>query len=288
MFNEKGHKLRLRRASQRFVEGNDFLMRLATDDILERLSLVNQSFTDAAVLFGRSDYACDALKKSAKAQNVTRVEDEESLGRTDHCATPTLLGFEDNSFDLIIAPLSLHWSNDLPGSLIQINRALRSNGLFLGSLPGPDTLFELRQSLLAAESEVSAGAANRVDSFTDIRDAGALLQRAGFALPVVDQESVTVRYDHPVKLINDLRGFGATAHSSRMQNPPLNRTILAAMAAYYHEHFADDDGRLRATFSFVSLSGWNPHESQQKPLKPGSAKARLADALKTEEKKLKD
>ena len=287
MFEEKIHLLRLHRALRRFDNGNDFLMRHSVDDIVDRLGIVSQTFNEGAVLFERTNQASDPLINSGKVTHITRIEEEWCMDPAHHTATPTLLNLDETSLDLVIAPLTLHWSNDLPGTLIQINRSLRPNGLFLASLPGPDTLFELRQSLLEAESEMTDGAANRVDSFTDIRDAGSLLQRAGFSLPVVDQENLTVRYDSVFDLIRDLRGFGATLHLEGVSNPPLTRSIVMRMAEIYAQKFADPDGRIRATFSFTSLSGWKPHESQQKPLKPGSAKGRLADALKTEEIKLK-
>jgi len=255
--------------------------------MIERLGVVSRTFDQAAVLFGRTDYSSSHLSSLPQVTNVTRLEETVYLGKADNIGTPTLLGLEPNQFDLILAPLSLHWSNDLPGSLIQISRALKPDGLLLANLPGPDTLFELRQSLLIAESETSAGAANRIDPFTDIRDAGSLLQRAGFALPVVDQETLTVRYDSVSNLINDLRCFGATFHLENSTNPGLTRDTLKRMSEVYAENFADPDGRIRATFSIVSLSGWVPHESQQKPLKPGSAKTRLADALSVDEIKLK-
>ena len=287
MFNQHQSGLRQLRAKNTFRDGNDFLMREATNDIAERLGAVKRTFDQAAVLFGGSSYAADMIENLPNIENVTRVERTHHLGNANHLSTPDLLSLEANSFDLIIAPLTLHWSNDLPGTLIQIRQSLKSDGLFLGNLPGPDTLVELRRALLVAESETSAGAANRIDPFTDIRDAGALLQRAGFALPVVDQETLTVRYDNVLKLVQDLRSFGATHHPKERVNPPLNRQALQRLVEIYAEQSSDADGRVRATFSFVSLSGWVPHESQQKPLKPGSAKARLADALNVDEIKLK-
>ena len=262
-------------------------MREAASDIAERLSAVKRSFDSAAVLFGGTGFAADVVANQPNVNSVTRVEREHHLGNADHLSTPDLPSLVPNSFDLIVAPLVLHWSNDLPGTLIQIRQSLKPDGLFLGNLPGPDTLVELRKALLVAESETSGGAGNRIDPFTDIRDAGALLQRAGFALPVVDQEVLTVRYDNVLKLVKDLRSFGATHHPQERVNPPLNKNTLQRLIDIYAEQSSDDDGRIRATFSFVSLSGWVPHESQQKPLKPGSAKARLADALNVDEIKLK-
>ncbi len=263
-------------------------MREAVDDIAERLGAVNRNFENAAVLFGGSAYAADTINNSPNVENVVRVERSQFLGKADKVTSPQVLSLGPDSFDLIIAPICLHWSNDLPGTLIQIKQSLKPDGLFLGCLPGPDTLMELRQAMLTAESEVSHGAANRIDPFTDIRDAGALLQRAGFALPVVDQEAVTVRYDTVFHLVRDLRAFGATSHLAASPSPRLKRTFLPKLADTYADLFSDEDGRIRATFSLISLSGWSPHESQQKPLKPGSAKSRLAEALNVDEFTLKN
>jgi len=288
VFDAKKHQLRLTRALGRFDQGNDFLLHHGAEDMVERLSAVNLDFDTTATLFCRTDSVVDLFRRSSQTGTLIRVEEPLHTGMAHRTASPDLLGLETQSVDLIVAPLTLHWSADLPGSLIQIMRSLRPNGLMLASLPGPDTLVELRQSLLQAEAEVSGGAANRIDPFTDIRDAGALLQRAGFALPVVDQETITVRYDTALDLIRDLRRFGATSHwNNEKTNPPLTRAVVQRMVEIYAERFSDADGRIRASFSLVSLSGWSPHDSQQKPLKPGSAKTRLADALKVEEVKPK-
>jgi SAM-dependent methyltransferase len=184
------------------------------------------------------------------------------------------------SCDLVVSLMALHHVNDLPGALIQIRRALRPDGLFLAALAGGDTLTELRQSLVIAESEVLGGAAPRVAPFADVRALGSLLQRAGFALPVVDSDALVARYDDLFALMRDLRAFGATNALTLRSRKPLRRDVLMRAAAVYAERFADSDGRLRATFETIWLSGWAPHESQPKPLKPGSAAMRLADALR--------
>jgi len=287
VFSDSLHKLRLSRAVKRFAAGNDFLMQRAVEDMIERLSTVNLDFNDAVLLFGRTDTVASKLNDCGKIKQTKRVEESSHLGVADHVALPELLDLPAESADLVMAPMALHWSNDLPGTLIQIRRSLRPNGLMLASLPGPDTLHELRQSLLQAESDIRGGAGNRIDPFTDVRDAGSLLQRAGFSIPVVDQETLTVRYDSALDLIGDLRNFGATQHPQDNTNPQLNRDIIARTVEIYAERFTDPDGRVRATFSSVSMSGWVPHDSQQKPLRPGSAKTRLADALNVEEIKLK-
>jgi hypothetical protein len=173
--------------------------------------------------------------------------------------------------------------NDLPGTLIQIRRALRPDGLLLAALIGGGTLGELREAFAQAESEIEGGVSPRVAPFADVRELGALLQRAGFALPVVDSDRLTVRYRTLFALMRDLRRMGATNVLSQRRRVPLRRATLQRMADNYAARFADADGRLRATFEIVWLSGWAPHESQQKPLKPGSATQRLADALGSQE-----
>ena len=193
------------------------------------------------------------------------------------------LPFRDGSLDLVVSALALQFVNDLPGVLVQIRRALKPDGLFLAALVGGETLTELRQSFAAAESDVEGGASPRVAPFADLRELGALLQRAGFALPVTDSDRLTVRYDSAFGLMHDLRRMGATNALIARRRAPLRRATLMRMAEIYARRFADDDGRLRATFEIVWLSGWAPHPSQQQPLRPGAAKARLADALGTRE-----
>jgi SAM-dependent methyltransferase len=193
------------------------------------------------------------------------------------------LPFGDATLDLVVSALALQFVNDLPGTLVQIRRALKPDGLLLAALLGGETLTELRESFAAAESETTAGVSPRVAPFADLRDLGALLQRAGFALPVTDTDRLTVRYDSAFALMHDLRRMGATNILVDRRRRPLRRATLMRMAEIYAERFADPDGRVRATFEIVWLSGWSPHPSQQQPLKPGSAAARLADALGTQE-----
>jgi SAM-dependent methyltransferase len=189
------------------------------------------------------------------------------------------LPFADGSLDLAVSLMALQGVNDLPGTLVQLRRALKPDGLFVGCLLGGASLTELRQSLAAAEAEVEGGASPRVAPFADLRDMGALLQRAGFALPVTDVDTLTVRYAHPLALMRDLRAAGATNVLIERRRSPLRRRTLMRALEIYAERFSDPDGRIRATVEIVWLSGWSPHESQQKPLRPGSAKTRLADAL---------
>jgi ubiquinone/menaquinone biosynthesis C-methylase UbiE len=193
------------------------------------------------------------------------------------------LPFRDASPDLVVSALALQFVNDLPGTLVQVRRALKPDGLFLAALIGGDTLTELRQSFAAAEAEVEHGTSPRVAPFADVRALGALLQRAGFALPVADIDRLVVRYSSPFALMGDLRRMAATNILIERRRTALRRATLMRMAEIYAERFADADGRVRATFEIVWLSGWAPHESQQKPLAPGSAKRRLADALGTRE-----
>ena len=193
------------------------------------------------------------------------------------------LPFAAASLDLVVSAFALQTVDDLPGALIQIRRALKPDGLLLAALLGGDTLMELRESFAVAESEVTGGVSPRVAPFADLRDMGALLQRAGFALPVTDVDRVVVRYSSPLALMADLRRMGATNPLVERRRVPLRRDMLARLIEVYAERFGDPDGKVRASFDIVWLSGWAPHESQQQPLRPGSAKARLADALGTRE-----
>ena len=263
---------RVARSARIAGQGDDFLLALAVDDMMERLSLVKRDFGRACALLAGAPRLAAALEAASNVGEVVRVE-------AGGAVSADMPGLGEGTFDLVCAPFGLHHAVDLPGALIQVRRALRPDGLLLATLPGPGTLRELRESLLAAESEIAGGAAQRVDAFAEVRDAGALLQRAGLALPVTDTDSVIVRYAAMPDLVRDLRRMGATF----AEPVPASRALLARAAAIYAERFADDDGRIRATFEIVSMSGWAPHESQQKPLTPGSAKASLADALRVKD-----
>ena len=254
----------------------DFLLARCVADLDERLSAVLRRFERAADLGTPLPLAEPALQERAGALlRMTEVEDDRSALVGDLEALP----FAAETLDLAASLLALHAVNDLPGALVQIRRSLRPDGLFIACLLAGQSLTELRQSLLAAEVELTGGASPRVAPFADLRDLGGLLQRAGFALPVIDSESVTVRYGDMFGLLRDLRAMGWANALSERSRKPLRRAVLLRAAELYAERFADPDGRLRATFEIVWLSGWAPHESQQKPLRPGSAKARLADAL---------
>jgi SAM-dependent methyltransferase len=271
-----------RALSQGAASGVDFLMRLSAEDLLERLATVERRFPDAATLFSLTGHAADALRASGKVDHVTRIEAlPELLADGDgQLAALDTVPFEPESLDLIVSLLALHEANDIPGTLIQIRRALRPDGLFLAAFPGAGTLAELRDSLLQAEAELSDGASPRVLPFADVRDGGGLLQRAGFALPVADLETLTVRYDNLFALMKDLRAMGAANSLVARSRKPANMALFMRASEIYAERYSDPDGRIRATFSIVWLSGWAPHGSQQKPAARGSATASLAEALK--------
>jgi len=258
-----------------------FLLDRVAADLGDRLSAVLRKF-DVAVDLGTPS---DAVRRVLAANNnISTIVaagldgDDDGLRVT---ADEETLPFAERSLDLVVSALALQFVNDLPGALIQIRRALKPDGLLLAALIGGDSLTELRSAFAAAESEVEGGISPRVAPFADIRELGGLLQRAGFALPVVDSERVAVRYDSALALMRDLRRMGATNILHERLRTPLKRSTLERVMAIYVDRFADADGRVRATFEIIWLSGWVPHESQQKPLKPGSAAQRLADALGT-------
>jgi SAM-dependent methyltransferase len=280
-------KLLARRRARALGNPSDFLLRHVADDLLDRLSTVQRRFAVAADICTPTAYLAEALARSGRADHVVRlvpVPEPGASGLDLVVGDEETLPFAPESLDLAVSALSLQFVNDLPGVLAQIRRALRPDGLFLAAMLGGDTLHELAESFALAESEVTGGASPRVAPFVEVRTAGALLQRAGFALPVVDQDRVTVRYADPLALMRDLRAMGATNALGERSRRPLRRDVLIRAAATYAERFADPDGRIRATFDVISLSGWAPHESQQKPLRPGSATTRLADVLGTVEK----
>jgi SAM-dependent methyltransferase len=260
----------------------DFLLQRAAHDLADRLAVVLRDFPLALDLGTPAPHAARILSASPKVGTIVRAapliepsSPDWSLVVADEEALP----FAAARFALIVSALSLHQVNDLPGALLQIRRALAPDGLFIGCLIGGQTLTELRAAFSAAEAEIDGGASPRVAPFADVRDLGGLLQRAGFALPVTDVDTVTVRYADPLGLMRDLRAMGATSTLHDRRRSPLKRAVLVRAAELYMEGSADPDGRVRATFELVWLSGWAPHDSQQKPLRPGSAKVRLADAL---------
>ncbi|GEP00493.1 methyltransferase domain-containing protein [Methylobacterium haplocladii] len=263
----------------------DFLLARAVEDLDERLGAVLRRFPLALDLGTPSPLAAAWLRAGGYVDAVVRLSQmPEALEHLSVIGDPEVLPFgSDKTFDLAVSLLALHAVNDLPGALVQVRRALKPDGLFVGCLLGGATLTELRQAFQHAESEMEGGLSPRVAPFAEVRDLGGLLQRAGFSLPVADSERVTVRYADPFALMRDLRAMGLTNALTERRRTPLRRATLLRAAEIYAERFSDPDGRLRATFEMIWLSGWTPHESQQKPLKPGSAKSRLADALGTPE-----
>jgi SAM-dependent methyltransferase len=264
--------------------GADFLLRRAVDELIERLSVVKRRFAIAADFGSPGPHGAAALAAGEQVDCVIRLAPTEaSLGTGGFLrAVGDLerLPAADGRLDLAVSLLALQTVNDLPGALVQMRRALKPDGLLIAAMMGGDTLTELRQSLTIAESEVLGGASPRVAPFVDVRALGGLAQRAGLALPVVDLDRAIVRYADMFALLADLRAMGGANALRARSRKPLRRDVLGRAAAAYAERFADSDGRLRATFDIVWLSGWAPHESQPKPLQPGSATASLADALK--------
>lgn len=283
IFDRRLISARLRRAVR--LGPATFLLDAAAMDLAERLSLVLRRFSLAADLGTPTDAVRHALQ--GKVDRMIAVGPLASAGAAEAglkvVADEEALPFRDGSLDLVVSALALHFVNDLPGTLVQIRRALKPDGLFLAALLGGETLTELRQAFAAAESAIEGGVSPRVAPFADLRDLGALLQRAGFTLPVTDCERLIVRYPSVFALMQDLRRMGATNALAERRRAPLRRATLLRMAEIYAESFSDPDGRVRATFDIVWLSGWAPDASQQKPLAPGSARIRLADALSTKE-----
>ncbi|MDX5594864.1 methyltransferase domain-containing protein [Pseudovibrio sp. SPO723] len=280
---------RRKKALAKPVAGADFLLKAAAQDLEDRLMMLSRSFETAVDLGGHGNYTTEALRNSGKVQRVIRADlftPDQNSGTPDLVIDDAVLPFAEQSVDLIVSSLNLQLLDDLPGTLVQIRRALKPDGLFLGLLLGTDSLIELRDSFMRAEMEVTGGVSPRVIPFADTRDLGGLLQRAGFALPVADLDKLTVRYDTLFDLIKDLRAMGATNPLAERSKRFTPRAVFMKAAEHYAQNYRDEDGRIRATFTFASLSGWAPHESQQKPLRPGSAKQSLAAALGTVEKKV--
>ena len=279
--------IRARRRRAGALGPETFLLERAADDLADRLAAVLRRF-DLAADIGTPGHALRAALARLSSVGTIIAANAAPHGQQRNAsltvaADEEALPFGEGSLDLVVSALALQFVNDLPGALVQIRRALKPDGLFLAALVGGETLSELRQSFAQAESEIEGGVSPRVAPFADVRDLGALLQRAGFALPVVDADRIIARYDSAFALMRDLRRMGATNALLDRRRTPLRRATLMRMAEIYAQRFADGDGRVRATFEIVWLSGWAPHPDQQQPLKPGSAQARLADALGTQE-----
>lgn len=262
----------LARNRRRATQEAFFLFETARDDLQDRLSIVNRAFKNPAIVTNQPDVWRDVMPQAA----IT--EDDETLA------------LAPGAHDLILHSHALHWANDPVGQLIQCRRALKPDGFFLASFFGGQTLHELRASLAQAETDVTGGLSPRIAPMAEIRDAGALLQRAGFALPVADAYPLRVSYATPLHLMRELRQMGeGNALQARLRRPTGRRVLMRA-AEIYAENFADPsgDGRVMATFELIVLTGWAPDESQPKPLRPGSATTRLAEALGTRENPLSD
>lgn len=289
LFDRKRLRLRRDRAAASFDDFG-FLKRRVADALLDRLADTSRTFSTCLDLGCHDGVLSAALMETPDRIVIATDLSERFAARARNAGVQSVVMDEEQfcfapgHFDLVTSSLSLHWVNDLPGTLVQSKLALKPDGLFLAALFGGGTLTELRQSLIEAESELTGGVSARVSPLPGLQDMAGLLQRAGFALPVADIDRLTVRYDTLFHLIRDLRGMAETAAFAESSGG-LSRRIIHRAAEIYSERFSDPDGRIRASFNIIYLSGWSPHASQPKPLKPGSAKVRLADALKTKEYK---
>jgi NADH dehydrogenase [ubiquinone] 1 alpha subcomplex assembly factor 5 len=268
----------------------DFLLRRASEEIADRLGAIERGFAPVLTVGSIPGVLSEALQRFGEGALIEMADSAALLPAGPGlklCGEEERLPFKDGALGLIVSGLTLQFANDLPGTLVQFRRALKPDGLFLGAVLGGRTLAELREAFIEAETELEGGASPRVMPTADIRDYGALLQRAGFALPVADADLVTVTYASPLGLLRDLRAMGATNVLAARRKTFLRRATFLRALEIYQARFSGEDGRIKASFEIIHLSGWGPHESQQKPLKPGSAAARLADALRTEEHRLK-
>ncbi len=290
LFDRQLFRQRRLKALEAGVSGADFLLKLASEDLADRLAIVSRQYRIGIDLGGHTGQIAKMLAESGKAETVYRGDlfaPHPGITSPDFVFDDALPPLKAASAGIIVSALSLQFVNDLPGTLVQIRQALEPDGLFLAALPAADTLHELRDVMMRAELEINEGAAPRVGPFADVRELGSLLQRAGFALPVTDVDRFTVRYDTLFDLIKDLRAMGATSTLTERSRRPLAKSVFLRAAELYARDYSDEDGRIRATFSLATLSGWAPHESQQKPMRPGTAKKSLAEALGTEEVGLK-
>ncbi len=266
------------RALTQFKDGADFLLAQVAREMAERLSYIDRKFERAAVTSGNLAFLDSGFLSGTRHENtefINKPNRSEWSVTSEETPTETLSGL-----DLAMSFLTLHETDDTPGALVQIRNSLKADGLFMGVMPAGDTLHELRESLLEAELEMTGGASPRVYPFADVRAAGSLLQRAGFALPVVDSETLTVRYKDIFALMRDLRGMGASNALLARSRVPVSKELFLRANKHYSDRFANEDGRLPATFTFVWMSGWAPSENQQKPSKRGSANVSLAQMLK--------
>jgi NADH dehydrogenase [ubiquinone] 1 alpha subcomplex assembly factor 5 len=285
LFDRRARRLHRERAAR--LGRVDFLHQLAGDRLVDRLGDIARPFPVALDLGARDGVVSRALERRSGTQWVVATDPCLPLLRryrgTRVAVDPELVPFRNASFDLAVSALALHWAADLPGVLTQLRRALKPDGLFLAALLGGNTLAELRASLIEAELLEEGGASPRVSPMANLADVAALLQRAGFAMPVADAETIVVTYPDMLALMRDLRGMGETNALSARRRTSLRRSTLARAAALYAERHGRDGGRIAATFEILCLTGWVPDASQPEPLRPGSATHRLADALGTVE-----
>ncbi|MBT3305851.1 MAG: methyltransferase domain-containing protein [Alphaproteobacteria bacterium] len=269
------------------LNDHDFLFRESAERLCDRLDDITRTFPLALDLGGRTGQIARVLEGRGGVETLVHCDlapEMVSCAAMEKsglvlAADEETLPFTGGAFDLIVSNLTLHWINDLPGAMVQARQALKPDGLFLASVLGGETLKELRQSLMEAEIAEEDGLSPRVSPMADVRDLGGLMQRAGFALPVVDSETVTVMYDDAMALMADLRAMGETNATLERRKGFSRRATLMAALARYKDTFAGSDGKIPATFQILTMTGWAPDASQQQPLKPGSARTSLADTL---------
>jgi hypothetical protein len=273
IFDRELYLARLERTTQ---NRPDILSHSIATELAERLDPITREFNHACLIAVDPEPIAAAIRATGKVKNLEILEPTSS----------EILPLTANAFDAIFDILDLHLVNDVPGRLIQLRRALIPDGLFMACLFAGQTLNELRQSWLDAEDLVTGGVSPRVAPMIDVREMGGLLQRADLALPVVDLDRTIVRYPDAIALIHEIRSLGLSNVMTGRSRKPVTRNLLGEAISIYQQKFSDEDGRIRATIEVAWATAWSPHESQQKPLKPGSAKFRLADALKVPETKL--
>ena len=282
LFDPSLYRLRLARAYRQGPA--DFLLARAADDLADRLSVITRRFPLALDWASPGPHAAEVIATSGLCETLIRAAPlpaAQGFGPWHNLVCdPALVPFKPQSLDLITSLFALQTIDDLPGTLVQIRRALKPDGLLIGTLLGGETLQELRSVMMEAETLCEGGVSPRIAPFAGVRDIGGLLQRAGLALPVTDSDLVTVRYDTLFDLVHDLRRMAASNPLLSRRKQPLKQQTLIEAARLYAERFSDPDGRIRASFELIWFSGWAPHPDQQKPLKPGSAQMRLSDALK--------
>jgi SAM-dependent methyltransferase len=282
VFDRRLVRLRRARFAARFAEAG-FLVQEVVERLVDRLVDIRRAFPRVLVLGAPHRLVETALAGRFGLRELVAADSAPAMLGAPGLrvvADPEALPFAADRFDLVLSSMMLHWVNDLPGTLIQLRSCLAPDGLLMLAMPGGETLTELRQCLTRAELEVEGGVSPRVSPFADVRDAGSLLQRAGFALPVVDADRITVSYADPLRLMRELGRMGEANALLQRRPGPLRRETLLRACEVYGELFAEETGRIPATFDILFLTGWKPHPDQQQPAPRGSAQVRLADALR--------